>query len=219
MLASLFAYLSNEAGSTTAPTHAPLSAPCLFYTPDVPRCFLPLLLALSGIGSAGGVEPINRSQPLHWVPGVVKVFTTPSDQMVTKAFTNAVTLRSNGQLLQVFVTTGVVSDDLDLSAINHLLAWVPSATASTAQKQALVRVAQAYLRGCFLNVTSQQLTALDALERANWESGGWQEKRVQGVDIGWSDGNGFGFGNGQGANKLRTGLDLRWPVEASRCQF
>lgn len=185
----------------------------------MPRSLLPLLLTLSGVVSAGGVEPINRSQPLHWVPGVLEVFTTPPDQLRAKPFTHAITVRAAGERLQVFIQTDVVSNNVDSSVINHLLAWVPSPTASTTQKQALIRVAQAYLRGCFLDVTSQQLTALGALEQANWESGGWQEKMIQGVNIGWSDGNGFGFGNGQGATQLRTGLDLQWPAKASRCQF
>lgn len=183
------------------------------------RCLLLLLLALSGGVSAGGVEPINRSQPLHWVPGIIEVFTVSWDQLGTKAFTNAVTLRAEGQRLQVFVTTGVVIDDSDASAINSIQAWVPSPTASTAQKQALIQVAQTYLRGCSPQTTPQQLAALRALKDADWTQDGWHKKTVGDVTIGWSDGNGFGFTDGSKGRKPRTALSVKWPGKASRCQF
>ena len=191
----------------------------LLYTPDVTRCLLPLFLALSSVVSAGGVEPINRNQPFHWILGVIEVFTVSWDQLETKAFTNAVTLRSGGQPIQVFVTTGIISDDPDASAINNIQAWVQSPTASPAQKQALIQVAQTYLRGCSLQVTPRQLAALVALKEADWTRGGWQKQTVEGVMLGWSDGNGFGFSDGPKGDKPRAALSVEWPVKTSRCQF
>lgn len=183
------------------------------------RTFLPLLLALTATALAGGVEPINRSQPLHWVPGVL---TVTSGRIGAQPYTDAITLRVNGQLVQVFVSTGVRSDNANTTdqvntGINSVMAWVPSPTATAAQKQALVHVARAYLRGCYLNVTPAQLNLLGSLAR--WEDGGWHEKSVQGVTIGWADGNGFGFGNSTELTKPRAGLSVDWPSQGSRCQF
>ncbi|AFD27665.1 hypothetical protein [Deinococcus gobiensis] len=183
------------------------------------RYLLPLFLTLSGVVSAGGVEPINRNQPLYWVPGASEVFSVSADQIVTKAFTNALTLRSEGQRIQVFVTTGIISDDPGASAINNIQAWVQSPTASPAQKQALIQVAQTYLRGCSLQVTPRQLAALVALKEADWTQGGWQKRTVEGVTLGWSDGNGFGFSDGPQGRKPRAALSVEWPVKTSRCQF
>ncbi len=178
------------------------------------RTHLPLLLALTATAAAGGTEPISRQQPLHWVPGVV---TVTSGRLGTQPFTDTITLKVNGQRVQVYLTTGNHSDDPNLSVINTLMAWVTTPTATPAQKQALTEVARAYLRGCNVQVTPAQLALLNTLDR--WEDGGWREKILGGVTVGWADGNGFGFGDGGVRSKPRTGLSLQWPAQTSRCQF
>ncbi|GGB84900.1 hypothetical protein [Deinococcus soli (ex Cha et al. 2016)] len=178
------------------------------------RTFLPLLLALTTTALAGGVEPINRSQPLHWVPGVLTITTGRTG---TQPFTNAITLTVGGQRVQVYLITGSRSDDTTLSAINTLTAWVTTPTATPTQKQALTEVARAYLRGCNVQATPAQLALLNTLDR--WEDGGWHEKTLDGVTVGWADGNGFGFRDEAERLKHRTGLSLQWPLQASRCQF
>lgn len=181
----------------------------------VTRRLLPLLAALTATASAGGTEPLSRSQPLHWVPGVR---TVSSNRIGAQPFTDAITVAVHGQRLQAFVSSGMHSDDPTTSAINHVIVWVPSAAATPAQKQLLVQVARAYLRGCFLQVTPAQLAALDTLD--HWEDGGWHEKTLQGVTIGWSDGNGFAFGAAPGqGGKSRAALSVEWPVNTSRCLF
>ena len=196
--------------------HAPeaSSARRVPYTPGVTRPLLPALLALTTTAAAGGLEPISRQQPLHWVPGVL---TITSGRLDTQPFTDTITLRVNGQRVQVYLTTGNHSDDPNLSVINTLMAWVTTPTATPAQKQALTEVARAYLRGCNVQVTPAQLALLNTLDR--WENGGWHEKILGGVTVGWADGNGFGFGDGGVRSKPRTGLSLEWPAQTSRCQF
>lgn len=185
----------------------------------MPSRILPLLLALSGIVAAGGMESIHRSQPLHWVPGVIEVFSVPLDRPLKWNFTDSLILRVNGQRLQVFVSTSTRGDTPGSSMIDDLTAWVPTPGASIAQKQALIQVVQTYLRGCALRTTPQQLAALRTLKDADWTQGGWHEKTVGDVKIGWADGNGFGFADGSKGGKSRTALSVKWPSKASRCQF
>lgn len=187
---------------------------CVPYTSGVTRTLLPALLALTATASAGSLEPISRQQPLHWVPGVL---TVTSGRLGTQPFTDTITLKVNGQRVQVYLTTGNHSDDPSLAVINSLMAWVTTPTATPAQKQALAEVARAYLRGCNVQTTPAQLALLNTLGR--WEDGGWREKTLGGVTVGWADGNGFGFGDGGVGRKPRTGLSLEWPAQTSRCQF
>lgn len=177
------------------------------------RTLLSVLLALT-TAAAGGLEPISRQQPLYWIPGVL---TVTSGRIGTQPFTETITLKVNGQRIQVYLTTGSHSDDPTLLVINTLLAWVTLPTATPAQKQALTEIARVYLRSCNVQATPAQLALLNTLDR--WEDSGWREKTLGGVTVGWADGNGFGFGDGGVGSKPRTGLSLQWPAQTSRCQF
>lgn len=208
--------MEQNKGKILRENHAPeaRSARGLPYTPEVTRPLLPGLLALTATAAAGSLEPISRQQPLHWVPGVL---TVTSGRLDTQPFTDTITLKVNGQRVQVYLTTGNHSDDPSLSVINSLMAWVTTPTATPAQKQALTEVARAYLRGCNVQATPAQLALLNTLDR--WEDGGWHEKTLEGVTVGWADGNSFGFRDEAERLKHRTGLSLQWPIQASRCQF
>ena len=184
------------------------------------RHLLPVLLTLSSTAFAGGAEPLlDRDQPLHWVPGLLLVSAVPASQISIKGFTNALMVNAAGRHIQIFVTTGIVDANSNASAIDNILLWVPSATASELEKQALISVARTYLRGCFPNVTPQQLEQLSAVQKTNWQGASWQEKTVQGLKIGWSSGQGFAFTDERGRSKERAALSLIWPAKASRCQF
>ncbi|PTA69310.1 hypothetical protein [Deinococcus arcticus] len=101
---------------------------------------LPLLLARA---SAGGLDPVTRNDVLCWVPGVVQASVSAVDPARLESYTAKLQVNVRGAPVQVYLTTGANPDAvaLNLNRINTVMAWVPAAVPSPAQREAVTRVA------------------------------------------------------------------------------
>ncbi|WP_264775898.1 hypothetical protein [Deinococcus aetherius] len=171
-----------------------------------------LPLALWGLASAGGMEPLTRLEALRGIPGVVRVFEVPQGRLGKEGYTHLVTIREAGAAVQVRVSLGATEGS---GAVNTSLLWVDRPLVTVLDREVLTRLARGIAARCFVGVTAGQLDALRALAGRNWQAElGWQSTRVGPLHLEWSGREGLNV-----ADREAPGLSLEWPANASRCVF
>lgn len=142
---------------------------------------------------------------------------TTNDPAAQTIHTHTVTLRVGSERITVYVIALAGSEPPANTNIDQLTLWVDSPDATPANQQALIRVAQAYLRACYLDVAPVHFAALSGLNR--WQEDTWHSQVTQKVKIGYADGRSYEVGPTPETTKPSAGVMLAWPAGRSRCQY
>ena len=203
----------------------------------------PLLLSSALAGGSDGSAPAVGGQAAVALPNItsraalgaiagVRVLESPpylGKTVLTQAEVKAlgqhfnrhnanytVSLKVRGVQEQVFVTPGGIDNS---ATVNSLNVYVNAVTASTAQREALVRVATGFLGVCSPGASQRLSDSFwQARLRQPWEKDlGWKEKTLGQVKVGWSGREGLSFQGPKGP--YRASLTLEWPKDSGRCIF